>query len=90
MAETLVRIANTVREAYEYGNGDLDVDLYVSPAALLESAEMVAAGSPIAEAIEATWLSEVAQTRAKREKVRAMIESHIRERKPSKARAKRK
>ncbi len=79
-AETLVRIATTVREAYEYGNGDLDVDLYVSHAGLLETAEMIAGGSTIAEAIEATWLSEVAQTKAKREKVRAMVESHIRER----------
>ena len=80
-AETLVRIANTIREAYEYGGGsDLDVDLYVSPAALLNTAELVAGGTSISEAIDLTWAAEVAHTKAKREKVRAVIDQNIRDR----------
>lgn len=85
-AETLVRIGNAVREAYEYGGGsDLDVDLYVSPAALLISAGLVAEGLSLSEAIELSWLVDVARTKDKREKVRAMIDQNIRDRKTKRA-----
>lgn len=78
--ETLVRIANAVREAYEFGGGsDLDVDLYVSTAALLESASLMSEGLDLAEAIELTWLVEVARTKEKRQKVRDMIDQNVRD-----------
>ena len=80
-AETLVRIANEIRRAHEEGSGAVDVDLYVSPAGLLNSAELVAAGVPIMEAIELTWLADVAYTKAHRESTKAKIDMIIRERK---------
>lgn len=78
-AETLVRIAGAVRDAYEHGSGDVDVDLYVSPAALIESAALVAAGLTVAEAVEDTWLADVAWTKPKAESVRALVDLHVRD-----------
>jgi MoxR-like ATPase len=82
-AETLVRIANTIREAHENGSGSVDVDLYVSPSALLNCAELVADGVPMLEAVELTWLADVAWTKAKRESVKGVLDLHIKK-KPSK------
>jgi MoxR-like ATPase len=82
-AETLVRIANTIREAHENGSGSVDVDLYVSPAALLNCAELVAEGVPMLEAVELTWLADVAWTKAKRESVKGVLDLHIKK-KPAK------
>ena len=87
-AETLVRIANAIRDAYENGGADLDVDLYVSPAALIETAGMVADGYGIEAAITATWLPDVARTKSKREGVRQVIEANLRERKRKVSKAK--
>lgn len=79
--ETLVRIAGSIREAYELGSGSVDVDLYVSPRALLDAAGLVADdGASIKEAIELTFLSKVAFTKPKREAVRGLIEMHLRDR----------
>ena len=83
-AETLVRIANTIREAHENGSGSVDVDLYVSPAALLNCAGLVAEGVPMLEAVELTWLADVAWTKAKRESVKGVLDLHIKK-KPAKA-----
>ena len=81
-AETLVRIAGSIRQAYEEGSGSVDVDLYVSPAALLNTAELVAGGeAEITEAIKLTFLTDVAWTKPKRESVLNLIELHLRDRK---------
>jgi nitric oxide reductase NorQ protein len=79
-AETLVRIAATIRDAYEQGTGGLDVDMYVSPASLLQAAQLVAEGETIKQACELTFMVEVAKTKAKREKVRDVIDGHTRTR----------
>jgi MoxR-like ATPase len=75
-AEVLVRIANSIRDGYRTGSG-IDVDLYVSPAALLNSAALVAEGASIAEAIEHTWIAEVAKTSERRAAVRETITAHL-------------
>lgn len=75
-ADILVRIANSIREAYRSGAG-IDVDLYVSPASLLQTAEIVADGATISEAIELTWLVEVARTAERRAAVRETIAAHL-------------
>jgi len=72
----LVRIANSIRDAYRSGAG-IDVDLYVSPASLLQTAELVADGATISEAIELTWLVEVARTAERRAAVRETIAAHL-------------
>lgn len=78
-AETLVRIANSVRDAYTNGSGDVDVDLYVSPAGLLNSAGLVAGGTTIKEAIDLTWIADVAWSKPHRMSVRALIDLEIRD-----------
>jgi|GEM_PF-6804626 MoxR-like ATPase len=75
-ADILVRIANSIRDAYRSGAG-IDVDLYVSPASLLQTAELVADGATISEAIELTWLVEVARTAERRSAVRETIAAHL-------------
>ena len=75
-ADILVRIANSIRDAYRSGAG-IDVDLYVSPASLLQTAELVADGATISEAIELTWLVEVARTAERRAAVRETIAAHL-------------
>jgi len=76
-ARVLVRIANTIRQQVEEGPTSVDVENAVSPAALLESAALVAQGYTIKEAIEDTWLAEVAKTKPQRESVREAIDSHL-------------
>lgn len=78
-AEVLVRIAMTVRDAYENGSGEMEVDMATSPAALLNSAALVSEGFAVLEAIELTWLADVAHTKAHRESVKATIDMHLRE-----------
>jgi MoxR-like ATPase len=79
--ETLVRIAGSIRQAYEEGNGTVDVDLYVSPAALLNTAGLIAGGEAgMEEAIELTFLTDVAWTKSKRESVRNLVQLHLRDR----------
>ena len=81
-AETLVRIAGSIREAYEYGGGaDLDVEFPVSTRTLLHTANLVAnLGLPLAEAIGDTLLPEVASTREKQERVMMVVDQHLRDR----------
>jgi len=81
-AETLVRIAGSIREAYEYGGGaDLDVEFPVSTRTLLHTANLVAnLGLPLAEAISDTLLPEVASTREKQERVMMVVDQHLRDR----------
>ena len=75
----LVRIATSIRDAYSQGSGSVDVDMYVSPAALLNTAGLVEEGTSIKEAIEVTFLADVAWDKAHRESVRGMIEMHLRD-----------
>lgn len=81
-AETLVRIAGSIREAYEYGGGaDLDVEFPVSTRTLLHTANLVAnLRLPLAEAISDTLLPEVASTREKQERVMMVVDQHLRDR----------
>jgi MoxR-like ATPase len=76
-AEQMVNMANDVRMAFEQGNGQMDVDLYVSPAALLNCAELVAAGKEILDAVRLTWLADVAWTKAKRESLIGALELRL-------------
>ena len=78
-ARVLVRIANTIRQQIEEGPTSVDVENAVSPAALLQSAALVAQGYTIREAIEDTWLAEVAATKPQRESVREAIDGHMTE-----------
>jgi MoxR-like ATPase len=81
-AETLVRIAGSIREAYEYGGGgDLDVEFPVSTRTLLHTANLVAnLELSLAEAISDTLLPEVASTREKQERVMMVVDQHLRDR----------
>lgn len=78
-ARVLVRIANTIREQVEQGPTEVDCENAVSPAALLESAALVAQGYSIREAIEDTWLAEVATTKAQRASVMDKVDIHVAE-----------
>ena len=76
-AEALVSVATLIREGYAKPEGGVEIDMYVSPAALLNSAKLVARGLPYMEAIRLTWLADVGWTKTKREAIAGIIEAKL-------------
>jgi MoxR-like ATPase len=72
-ADSLTVIAKAIRDAHAHGSSAVEVDMYVSPRALLNTAMLVVEGDSILDAVSTTWLADVAWSKAKRKSVIALV-----------------